>query len=63
MIRPALKGIGTLWIGGPLSFLEQMCLLSFVAQGHKVTLFHYGEIAHVPQDIEVIDAREIHDPP
>ena len=48
MIRPALKGIGTLWIGGPLSFLEQMCLLSFVAQGHKVTLFHYGEIAHVP---------------
>jgi len=62
MIRPALKGIGTLWIGGPLSFLEQMCLLSFVAQGHKVTLFHYGEIAHVPQDIEVIDAREIHEP-
>jgi len=62
MIRPALKGIGTLWIGGPLSFLEQMCLLSFVAQGHKVTLFHYGEIAHVPQNIEVIDAREIHDP-
>ncbi|WP_322888977.1 MULTISPECIES: hypothetical protein [unclassified Yoonia] len=57
-----LKGIGTLWVEGPLSFLEQMCLLSFVAQGHKVTLFHYGEIANVPQDIEVIDAREIHDP-
>lgn len=57
-----LKGIGTLWVEGPLSFLEQMCLLSFVDQGHKVTLFHYGEIANVPQDIEVIDAREIHDP-
>ena len=40
MIRPALKGIGTLWIGGLLSFLEQMCLLSFVAQVQSCVALH-----------------------
>lgn len=57
-----LRGIGTLWVEGALSFLEQMCLLSFVAQGHKVTLFHYGAIANAPEGIDLVDAREIHDP-
>jgi hypothetical protein len=58
----ALPEIGTLWVEGALSFLEQLCLQSFVAQGHRVTLFHYGEIANVPPDVKVVNAREIHDP-
>lgn len=57
-----LCGIGSLWVEGPLSFLEQMCLLSFVEAGHDVTLFHYGSVANVPDDINLVDAREIHDP-
>ena len=58
----ALPPIGSLWIGSALSYIEQMCLLSFVQQGHAVTLFTYGPVANVPRDIVVADAREIHDP-
>ncbi len=57
-----MRSIGTLWVEGPLSFLEQVCLLSLQAAGHGVTLFHYGEVTNVPDGIEVVNAREIHDP-
>ena len=54
--------VGSLWIGNTLSYVEQMCLLSFVRQGHPVTLFTYGPVENVPRDITLVDAREIHDP-
>lgn len=57
-----LPTIGMLWLEGPLSFLEQMCLLSFVANGHKVVLFHYGEVENVPEGIELVSANDIHEP-
>ncbi len=57
-----LPTVGMLWLEGPLSFLEQMCLLSFVANGHKVVLFHYGEVENVPEGIELVSANEIHEP-
>jgi hypothetical protein len=57
-----LPGIGSLWVEGDLSFLEQLCLLSFVDQGHPVTLFHYGPVGKVPDGIDLVDAREVHDP-
>lgn len=57
-----LPTIGMLWLEGPLSFLEQMCLLSFVANGHRVVLFHYGEVENVPDGIELVSANEVHEP-
>lgn len=60
--RSSLPHIGSLWIGSDLSYVEQMCLQSFVRQGHPVTLFTYGPVANVPQDVMIADAREIHDP-
>lgn len=54
--------IGSLWIGTALSYVEQMCLLSFVRQGHPVTLFTYGAVRNIPGDVNVVDAREIHEP-
>ena len=57
-----LPHIGSLWVEGSLSYLEQMCLLSFVANGHEVTLFNYGNIDNVPEGINLLDAREVHDP-
>ncbi len=66
ILRPqdgdTLPDIGSLWIGERLSFVEQMCLLSFVRQGHSVTLFTYGDVANVPEDVNVVDAREVHEP-
>lgn len=51
--------IGALWIGGGLSYLEQLCLKSFLDAGQHVTLFTYGEVAHVPDGVELADANAI----
>jgi hypothetical protein len=50
--------IQTLWIG-PLSPLEQMCMTSFVQQGHEFHLYAYQQHADVPAGVRVLDAREI----
>ena len=34
-----LPNIASLWIGGRLSWLEQLCLKSFADQGHRTTLY------------------------
>lgn len=51
--------IGALWIGGDLSFLEQLCLKSFVDVGHHVTLYSYEPIGNAPAGVELADAALI----
>ena len=51
--------IGALWIGGSLSYVEQLCLVSFRDAGHHVKLFTYGEVRHIPEGIEVADANAV----
>lgn len=51
--------IAALWMEGPLSFLEQLCLKSFVDAGHHVTLYHYGPVLNVPDQIEMADANDV----
>lgn len=51
--------IGALWMEGPLSFLEQLCLKSFLDAGHRVVLYHYGPLENVPEGIELADANDI----
>jgi hypothetical protein len=53
------REVGTLWIGGALSWLEQLCLKSFVDQGQKVTLFSYEDIPNVPAGVIRRDGREV----
>ncbi len=55
------REVGTLWIGGHLSWMEQLCLKSFVDQGQKITLFSYEEIPNVPKGVIQRDGREIID--
>ncbi len=55
------REVGTLWIGGPLSWLEQLCLKSFVDKGQKITLFSYEDIPNVPEGVIRRDGREIID--
>lgn len=59
--RPNLVKIGSLWIDGPLSWLEVASLESFVALGHDVALYTYGNIPNVPSGIDLRDAREVWD--
>lgn len=56
-----MREVGTLWIGGPLSWLEQLCLKSFVDQGQKITLFSYEDIPNVPDGVVRRDGRDIID--
>lgn len=59
MVR--VREAGTLWIGGALSWMEQLCLKSFVDKGQKITLFHYDDIPNVPEGVILRDGREILD--
>ena len=54
-----LPTIAMLWMEGPLSFLEQLCVKSFVDAGHKVVLYHYGPLQNVPDKVELADANDI----
>jgi hypothetical protein len=51
--------IAALWIGGDLSYLEQLCLKSFVDAGHHLTLYHYEPIGNAPEGVDHADARDI----
>ncbi len=56
-----LPEIKTLWIGGDLSRLERVCLASFIAHGHKVTLYTYGDVGNIPKGVVLEDANKIID--
>ena len=53
------REVGTLWIGGSLSWMEQLCLKSFVDKGQKITLFSYEDIPNVPEGVIRRDGREV----
>lgn len=51
--------VQTLWIGDTLSTMERMSLNSFLAHGHSVHLYTYGDVAGVPDGVQRFDAEEI----
>lgn len=54
-----VREVGTLWIGGSLSWMEQLCLKSFVDRGQTITLFSYEPIPNVPAGVIQRDGREV----
>lgn len=58
-----LPAIASLWIDGKLSWIERLCLQSFVHHGHEVMLFTYGTVQGLPEGVRTGDAREIWEPP
>ena len=52
-----LPEIASLWIGGQLSWLEQLCLKSFADAGHHTTLYSYEEIPNVPEGVHTAEAE------
>jgi hypothetical protein len=49
--------LGSLWIGGNLSWLEQLCIRSFLDHGHAFTLFTYEGVTNAPEGTIVADAN------
>lgn len=48
-----------LWVEGPLSTLERLCLVSFLHHGYTVHLYTYGEVTGVPEGVIQISGEEI----
>jgi hypothetical protein len=51
--------IGALWIGGTLSYLEQLCLKSFVDAGQHIVLYTYDGVTNAPDGVVMADANDI----
>ena len=55
--------VASLWIGDRLSYIEQLCLKSFVDHGHRTILYAYEDVPNVPAGVEVMDAALIYPRP
>lgn len=54
-----MANFGSLWVGKPLSKLEQTCISSFIHHNHTFTLYVYDMSMKVPKGVVKKDAREI----
>lgn len=54
-----MANFGSLWIGNPLSKVEQTALSSFIFYGHSFTLFVYDMEMKVPTGVVKEDANKI----
>ena len=59
MAEPRPARLAGLWIGGRLSWLEQLCITSFLDHGHSLTVYSYDGVTGVPAGATVADARRI----
>jgi hypothetical protein len=51
--------VSSLWIGPKLSFLENLCLKSFVDAGHPTKLYVDDPVENIPDGVIVADANDI----
>ena len=54
-----LPVIQSLWVGNPLSKLEQLCIQSFIDHGHEFHLYVYADVQNIPAGTVIKDANEI----
>ena len=53
------KIVRSLWIGGPLTNLERLCINSFIKNGHEFHLYVYDNVEGIPLGAVVKDGNEI----
>jgi mannosyltransferase OCH1-like enzyme len=53
------KIIQGLWIGSELSIMEQLCISSFLQNGHQFHLYVYNEMRNIPPGTIIKDGNEI----
>ena len=51
--------VQSLWIGGRLSTMERLSILSYLEQGHPFHLYVYGPVANIPDGTIVRSGQEI----
>lgn len=55
----SLPVVASFWVGSDLSWLETLCLQSYVDQGHEVVLYTPETLSHVPSGVEIRHPSEI----
>src|SRR3982751_587646 len=56
---PKGEPIQMLWIGPRLSAMERLSIASFLAHGHPVRLYTYGDVDAIPAGVDHRDGREV----
>src|SRR5258707_1370507 len=51
--------VQSLWVGDRLSVMEQLCIASFLRNGHSFHLYVYQETAGIPEGTVVLDGTKI----
>lgn len=51
--------IQSLWVGDKLSVIEQLCIASFLKNGHEFHLYTYQDVGAVPNGAILQDANQI----
>lgn len=59
MANASRRPVASLWIGEKLHYLNLLCLMSHVAQGHPTTLYCTDDVTNVPDGVEVRPATDI----
>ena len=54
-----MNTFGSLWVGGPLTKIQEISLASFVFYGHDITLYVYDDSIVVPKGVKKANARDI----
>ncbi|MBB5516703.1 hypothetical protein FHS89_002743 [Rubricella aquisinus] len=58
-----LPTIAGLWVGSDLTWLEQLCLQSFLDHGHPVILYTLGPVGGIPGGVIQRPAEDVYGPP
>jgi GR25 family glycosyltransferase involved in LPS biosynthesis len=53
------KIVQSLWIGENLSLMEELCIKSFISNGHEFHLYTYDKINNIPNGCIIKDGNEI----
>jgi hypothetical protein len=54
-----MNTFASLWVGGPLTKIQEISLSSFVFYGHDITLYVYDQSIIVPKGVKKADAKDI----
>lgn len=60
-MTPDPEVINMLWVSGPLPWYAQLSIRSFLKQGHRVHLYHFGDVDSIPEGCEERDANGVLD--
>ncbi len=54
-----LPTIAMFWTGAPITFVEELCIKSFLDAGHRTVVFSFDKIENLSAGVEVASASDV----